>query len=331
MNFRKSSLRSCRSLIALVAFVAMAVSGLLISSTSSAAPPGKLAKPTISCGTASPTSIDINVCAGATGAPAGFTVQWVLASVLALGPDGLPGTSDDNTWSSSLPGYCDASFSGVPGCSNYNLAPNACATVNIGDNLFDECGASSSCANQPLVCNTQYAFRAFAHNVPGGLNRSDFSTTLFCTTTPCGGGDQGCTFTQGYWKTHGPIPTGNNSDVWPTCAVVIGATTYNVNNDPLNTDALAVLAIFNTAGGNNLLALAHQVITAQLNKCNGAASTPEVDQAISDANALITLYGLNTAPSTTDKAIAGTLTDTLTDFNEGTTGPGHCPSEIVPQ
>jgi hypothetical protein len=328
MSPRNASLTKCRSLIALVAFVAMVAGGLLISMpTSAAGKKTQLAKPTIACDGASPVRIGIKVCGGADGAPAGFTVQWITAAELAAGADGQVGTADDGIWWNG-PSYCGASFSGVPGCATqYNLGPGACVTVQIGDVLFDECGASSECANVPLLCDTQYAFRAFAHNVPGGLNKSDFTATLFCSTASCGGGDTGgCTFTQGYWKTHGPIPTGNNSDVWPTCAVVVGSTTYNVDNNPLNTDALAVLAIFNSSGGNNLLALAHQVIAAQLNKCSGASSTAAVDQAIVDANNLIAIYGLNTAPSAADKILAGALTTTLTDYNEGTTGPGHCPN-----
>lgn len=296
----------------------MVASGLLISTTTSSAAPPKLAKPAITCFGSSPTSIDIRVCAGANGAPAGFTVQWMLASDYALGPDGLPGTSDDNSWSSSSPSYCDASFSGVPGCSNYNLAAGQCITVNIGDNLFDECGASSSCANQPLDCDTQYAFRAFAHNVPGGLNRSDFTATLFCTTPSCGGGDQGCTLTQGYWKTHGPVGCNPSSgtNVWPVTSLMLGTVSY--------TEA-ELCSIFNKpAAGNGLISLAHQLIAAKLNLANGAADT-DVAQCIADADALI--GGLVIPPvgsGSLAPAATSALVTCLTNYNEGTTGPGHC-------
>ena len=79
---------------------------------------------------------------------------------------------------STSPSYCAASFSGVPGCSNYNLGANACVNVTLGD-LFDACGASGGCGD--LECGTQYVFRAFAHNVPGGANRSDYSNTANCS------------------------------------------------------------------------------------------------------------------------------------------------------
>src|SRR5215208_3921357 len=66
---------------------------------------GKVSKmdtPLLNCGGATPVSIDMLVCAGiTTGAPAGFSLQWITAAQLAAGPDGIAGTADDNTWPSS--------------------------------------------------------------------------------------------------------------------------------------------------------------------------------------------------------------------------------------
>jgi hypothetical protein len=243
----------------------------------------------------------------------------MLASEYALGPDGLPGTRDDNTWFTA-PSYCGASFSGVPGCAtNYSLAPNACITVNIGDNLFDTCGASSSCPNQPLDCDTEYVFRSFAHNVPGGLNKSDFSATLTCKTDPCGGGDTDCTYTQGYWKTHGPegCVAGNNTNQWAATSLTLGNVSY--------TD-LQLCSIFNTpAAGNGLISLAHQLIAAKLNVAKGAVPDLATAQCILEADTLIgdlvvPPVGSGSLPS----SVTSALTACLTSFNEGTTGPGHC-------
>src|SRR5262245_44886138 len=70
--------------------------------------------PVVTCAGATDTTITIRVCGGATtGAPAGFTVQWVLS-----------GTGfDTNT--------CSASFSGVPAGSTFNLSPGECVDVVI--------------------------------------------------------------------------------------------------------------------------------------------------------------------------------------------------------
>src|SRR6185369_7840012 len=61
--------------------------------------------PVISCVSSTDASITIRVCAGASGAPAGFSVQWMLKSDYDV-----YGWSDDpaNTVS-----FCKASFSGV--------------------------------------------------------------------------------------------------------------------------------------------------------------------------------------------------------------------------
>src|SRR5215218_4616411 len=165
---------------------------------------GTMNTPLLSCGAITSVTFDVNVCAGAiTGAPAGSSLQWVTAAQLANGPDGLAGTLDDNTWpaSDSLD-LCKASFSGNANGSSYNLTASQCTAVQIGDNLFDNAGASSNCASTPLACGTTYAVRGFAH-ATSGLNRSAFTANLFCSTLACDPPDS-CTFTQGYWGTHGP-------------------------------------------------------------------------------------------------------------------------------
>jgi len=267
-----------------------------------AAPPGKttLSTPTLSCSGATQASIDLMVCAGATGAPAGFTIQWVTSDALA---------ANGGTWPST--GTCDASFSGNANNSRYNLAPNQCVNVNVGDFLFDN-GASTSCP-EALLCGTEYAFRTFAH-ANSNFNRSAFSSPHFCSTLPCGG--EGCTFTQGFWKTHGPIPTGNNSNEWPVTSLTLGTVSY--------TD-LELLAIFNKpAAGNGLLTLAHQLIAAKLNIASGADGTA-IAGAIAAADSLIGGFVVPPVGSGfVSPAATSALTTTLMNYNEGATGPGHC-------
>lgn len=277
---------------------------------------GTMNTPLLSCGAITSVSFDVNVCAGAgTGAPAGFSLQWITAEQLANGPDGIAGTLDDNTWlaSDSLD-LCKASFSGNANGSSYNLGKGQCAAVQIGDNLFDNPGASSNCPSTPLACGTTYAVRGFAH-ATSSLNRSAFTPNLFCTTEACEPAG-GCTFTQGYWKTHGPIPTGNNVNEWPVASLTLGSVSY--------TD-LQLQSIFNTpAQGNGLISLAHQLIAAKLNIANGADDSA-IAGAIASADALIgglvvPSVGAGSLPS----SATSSLTSALTLYNQGDIGPGHC-------
>lgn len=274
------------------------------------APKPPLAAPIITCDTHTGSSINILVTAGVNGAPAGFTVQWL--------------TLDEynaNGWSSPL--LCDASFSGMPQCSIYNLVPGASVSVQIGDTLFDGCGVSSTCANQPLQCGTTYVFRAFAH-ASGDFSRSPFTPNLQCSTLPCA--PPPCTYTQGYWKTHGPAAcvTGNNTNVWPASAIpmLLGTVSY--------TDVQLCSILQTAPAGNGLVQLAHQLIATKLNIANGTDPT-DAAAAVAAADALIggllvPPVGLGSLPNSATSA----LTTTLTNYNEGLTGPGHCANEPLP-
>jgi hypothetical protein len=269
----------------------------------------------LSCGVDSTqVSLNVEVCAGATGLPAGFSLQWVTAEQYANGPDGIPGTVDDNTWpASDSVDLCKASFSGNANLSRYNLAPNTCVTVNVGEFLFDN-GASTNCLDA-LVCGTDYVFRAFGH-ATSTLRRSDFTLNHSCSTLGCEQEEDSCTFTQGYWKTHGPIPTGNNVNEWAATSLTLGTVVY--------TD-LQLQSIFDTpAAGNGLIALAHQFIAAKLNVANGADDT-DIAAAIAAADALI--GGLVVPPvgaGSLPSSVTSALTNALASYNEGEIGPGHC-------
>ena len=132
--------------------------------------------------------------------------------------------------------------------------------------------------------------------------------------------EPGCVRTQGYWKTHGPIPTGNNSNEWDVNGLTLG--TVNYTN-------LQLLAIFNQpVQGNGLLSLAHQLIAAKLNIANGADGT-SIQQTIADADALI---GAQVIPPTNGSTTSvkpntvSSLVSKLDDYNNGLVpgGPGHC-------
>ncbi len=262
--------------------------------------------PTLTCVFATQVSIDVEVCAGATGALAGFSLQWMTAADFAA--------NNFQWYLSDDPRLCKASFSGQANLSRYDLGANQCVTVRVGDFLFDN-GASTNCATD-LVCGTQYVFRAFAH-ADNTRNRSDFTPNLACSTAPCGRGDS-CTFTQGYWKTHGPVgcQTGNNTNQWPVDKLTLGTVEY--------TDAELCSILNKPAAGNGLLVLAHQLIAAKLNVANGADDTA-VAAAIAAADALIgALVVPPVGAGSLHPSVTSTLTTTLANYNEGATGPGHC-------
>src|SRR6266536_1872221 len=256
-----------------------------------------LAPLTVLCFSSTPGSMTLTIRAGATGTPAGFSVQWMKAADLAA----LGGR-----WPSDGNSFCGANFTGVPQCINYNLTPDAEVQIGISDSLIDACGVSNQC-DRPLDCNTVYAFRAFAH-ANNQFKRSPFSYGQ-CSTTPCGGGTGGCTYTQSYWKNH--------PDAWPVQNVMLGTINYS---------RAQLLQIFSQpAAGNGLVALAHQSLAAKLNIANGA-NPSAIQSAVTRAGGLIgTLIVPPIGNGFLSSGTTSTLTNALENYNLGVTGPGHCP------
>jgi hypothetical protein len=183
-------------------FAAACLAALSLAAPAFAGPKPALSTPTLSCpNVADDDTIALGVCAGTSGAPAGFSVQWVTCDAFAAGPDETPGTRDDNTWPASEAGLCKASFSGNANQSAWNLGANACTSVVIGGLNDTDPGVSFDC-NEPLSCDTCYVFRAFAH-ATSAQNRSAFTANHQCSTAGCG--EQGfdpkafCTRSQGYF------------------------------------------------------------------------------------------------------------------------------------
>jgi hypothetical protein len=218
MNPKHASLTKCRTIIALLAFVVMAASSLMVSSPVSAdkknkskkitAQGGKKTKmdtPTIGCASSTEETITLSITAGASGAPAGFSVQWITCEALAEGPDGIAGTLDDNTWPASDSGaLCKASFSGNANGTQWNLGQGGSIQVVIGGLNDADPGVSFTC-EEPLECDTCYVFRAFAH-ATSSLQRSDFTANQQCSTSPClppEGHLDFCTKSQGYYGGNG--------------------------------------------------------------------------------------------------------------------------------
>jgi hypothetical protein len=128
----------------------------------------------------------------------------------------------------------------------------------------------------------------------------------------------GCTLTQGYWKTHsryGPAPY---DDTWSivgedTPFYLSGQSWYQVLWTP-------------PAGGQAYYILAHAYIATRLNLYNGASPTPEVLMALADTEVFFVTYTPAQAAglSKTMRARYLALATTLTEYNEGLFGPGHC-------
>lgn len=130
----------------------------------------------------------------------------------------------------------------------------------------------------------------------------------------------GCTYTQGYWKTHSEFGPAPYDPTWAqlangasTAFFLSGGTWYSV---------------FHTApAGNVYYSLAHQYMAAKLSILAGAAPTA-VAATITAAEAL-----LNTYTPAQVRAMKGSnpvrqqftaLAETLDRYNNGLTGPGHC-------
>jgi hypothetical protein len=245
----------------------------------------QLVTPTITCNGSTGESITLHVCAGSTGAPAGFSIHIeTLADWQA------------NGWSESNSSYRCVSLGGncQGGNNPWSLAPNACTDVIISANILDYyaglgiCGVSTDCGVPTLLCGTTYVFRIFAHGDSDHiLSDKGPDPPLACSTAACPVG--GCTLTWGYWKTHGPDPDcspGNQSNEWNVASLTIGGQSVS---------AADLCGIFHEnpgacgkgTGANAVVILEHQLIAAMLNVANGAISCPFANSAISQANTLL--------------------------------------------
>ena len=136
--------------------------------------------------------------------------------------------------------------------------------------------------------------------------------------------NNGCTLTQGYWKTHsiyGPaskpdatwnlLPGGLGPD---TVFFKSGATWYQV--------------FWTAPAGNVYYNLAHQYMAARLNVLDGASAPASVTNAIAAATTLFETYtpgqisALKSSDSLRKQFVE--LAGVLGSYNEGLIGPGHC-------
>jgi hypothetical protein len=262
--------------------------------------------PTLTHISSSGTTITVRVTAGASGAPAGFSIQWVSkADYDAYGGWGGLGAATEPTT------YCEQSFSGnatgVFNGSTFRLAAGASIDIQLGS-IITAAGASAPGCFLFECDGEQWVFRCFAHATSSAY-RSAFSGNLVAQTDNCT--TQGCTYSQGYWKNH--------SNLWPA--------PYSPNDiwgpDPTKT----WLGIMLTAPkGNANIILAHQYIAALLNGAFGAGSvTVSYSGGTTTIAAIVsasTSHFDGTMPLTSAQVLE--YAAILEDYNVGDIGPGHC-------
>ena len=157
----------------------------------------------------------------------------------------------------------------------------------------------------------------------GGENGEDESVLDVTITQLCA--VQGCTYTQGYWKTHvnyAPKPQfAKKRDA--TWNLIDGGGAANENALFYLSGKSYIAVMWTAPAGNAYYILAHQFIAAKLNVLDGASGAAVAAQ-IAQAEALFTLYGPTNAYWKNNKTSVTTLAGLLAAYNEGKTGPGHC-------
>lgn len=273
---------------------------------------GEFDTPTLTLGQTGLAKQTLTITAGLTGAPGGFTLWWMKKSDFLA--------NNGEWWLYGDPRQGEAWFTGTPtlnvfagDATSFRLGPGESITIEIGD-LLDESGVSvtdwRSSWGGELEYGTQYMFCAFANEVAHPYERSGF-TENFETTTIL---EQDCTFTIGFWKNH--------PEAWPPGCfpMTLGSNAYS---------SAEVMAILNqSTGGNGAISLAHQLIATKLNICQGA-NPAAVAACVTAADAHLSGCGADKIPPHGTCSLApgatSATTQCLDDYNNGLTGPGHCP------
>jgi hypothetical protein len=135
--------------------------------------------------------------------------------------------------------------------------------------------------------------------------------------------DFGCTFTQGYWKTHAiyaPKPqfAKKRDATWDEVGPLAENTVFFLSGTTW-------INVFHTPPkGNAYYNLAHQYMAAKLNGYGGASVPANVATAIANAEAWFALYPPSHSFWKTSKNQVMQAAGILGSYNEGSIGPGHC-------
>lgn len=253
----------------------------------------------------------------------------------------LQNQSFDKTGSGTNSGTTDFSGQATVDFSGADVTMvDECVDV---DDLLEQSGAEvgsqdlgTYCADQPLpkTFDVQFTFGG-TDGIPlvCGDNMFDNTASFVTNDTQTTGSAtssinifvecvEGCTLTQGYWKTHNESFRGGApaDDTWLELS--------NAENTTFYLSGQSWFEVFWTAPkGNVYYNLAHQYMAAYLNSL-GASVPPEVQEAMDGA---VDFFENNTPGDA--KSLRGNnplrhqLLDwaaTLADYNEGEIGPGHC-------
>ena len=252
--------------------------------------------------------VHLDVTAGASGAPNGFTIEWMTQAQYDANGGAWPADPTDPRIKSAL-FFGFPSLNTVDGTTTFMLGPDAIADIEIGD-IFDETGVTATSRDE-LSQGTMFVFRVKANGdggdptggmgfAPGSgsnlLDPSVYSATHYASTkAPPVTTD--CVFTQGFWKNH--------PAAWPVSSLKLGNVIYTKQQ---------VLDIFNTpANGNGLVSLAHQLAAAKLNVAMGAVPPAVTLAAIAAADAMI---GSLQIPPTGNGYLSPATTSNLNDILE---------------
>ena len=179
------------------------------------------------------------------------------------------------------------------------------------------------------VCG-EYTFTNRVTFIANGTGETDWAEYTVTIDVPC---PEGCTLTQGYWKTHNDSFWGGapSDETW----FLLGDVDLDlVSEGELETFFLSggtyFDAMWTAPQGNAYYQLSRQYIAAILNQLDGAAVPANVQDAIDAAEDLFMEY--TPAEVAAAKGKGGkelrsqftTLASLLASYNEGLIGPGHC-------
>jgi hypothetical protein len=133
--------------------------------------------------------------------------------------------------------------------------------------------------------------------------------------------EEGCTYTQGYWKTHAEEGSKKYDETWDLLADGPDTAFFGTS--------MSWIAVFNTPPkGNPYFILAHQYMAAKLNVLAGAADG-DVGADLTAAEAFFGAFTPTSTLTPETRAEIIALADDLDEYNNGLIGPGHCGDEYV--
>jgi hypothetical protein len=157
----------------------------------------------------------------------------------------------------------------------------------------------------------------FVANTSGATGSASWNMTVY---VPC---PDGCTLTQGYWKTHswyGPAPYDDTwAHLWDPLVDPEGDYPTFYNSGKTWHEVLLTPA----SDGDAYIIMAYQYIAAYLNVYNGADPTV-ILETMHHAEELLTMYTPEDELGEDIRQDFLETKDMLEMYNEGYIGPGHC-------